>query len=255
MTDFLLLDSPGHGPWFWDGVKGAIENKLRNQSDFIHLNYQPGKILAPENLSNVNSKYTTLNEYAMKTIDQINQAGLTNPIIVSHSFSGILTLELCNILGKDIKELIFIGSIIPDMFRTSMEMIPIPLRLLLITSSILTGNISFDTIKMHREFVLKILCSDIPYPEASMAIGRLNPLNAKLLDMLANPESFEKMPDSKYVVLNKSRLLPSNIQSNMANYIKASTIKVPYGQEAPFFYPEIIAEILLQQTQKPIRNY
>jgi len=155
MTDFLLLDSPGHGPWFWDGVKGILEDKLRNNSSVRHLNYHPGRILAPENLSTTHNKYTNLNEYALKTIDQIQQAGLSNPIIVSHSFSGILALELCHILGKDIKGLVFIGSIIPDMFRTSMEMIPMPLRLLLIISSVLSGNLSFDNIKMHREFVLK----------------------------------------------------------------------------------------------------
>ena len=50
MTDFLLLDSPGHGPWFWDGVKGAIEDNLRNKYEVRHLNYHPGKVVDPENL-------------------------------------------------------------------------------------------------------------------------------------------------------------------------------------------------------------
>lgn len=251
MTDFLLLDSPGHGPWFWDGVKGAIEDNLRNKSEVRHLNYHPGKVFAPENLSNLDNKYTSLTEYAIKTVDQIRNEKLSNVIIVSHSFSGILALELCNILGKEIKGLVFIGSIIPDMFRTSMEMIPIPLRLLLMTSSLLTGTISFDKIAMHREFILKILCSDVPYPEAAKAIGRLNPLNAKTLGMLANPESFIKLHNSKYVILDKSRLIPKSLQNNMAKYINASTINLPYGQEAPFFHPEIIANILLQKAQEP----
>ena len=104
---------------------------------------------------------------------------------------------------------------------------------------------------MHREFILKILCSDVPYPEAAKAIGRLNPLNAKTLGMLANPESFIKLHNSKYVILDKSRLIPKSLQNNMAKYINASTINLPYGQEAPFFHPEIIANILVQKAQEP----
>ena len=259
MADFLLIHGAGHGAWVWDGVKGILEDNLRKQSSLYHTRYSAGKVLAPdlpghgENFYQDNPIKITFEaciEALLRTVD-INK--LRYPIIGAHSLSGLIALELARrlvIRGNPPSAIVLVGAVVPDIFRNVMEMLPPPTRIALAVLRLMPGTPP-ESVKLHRELGLKLLCNDMRYAEASsQVLGRLRPIPLKPWDALPNPEALEPPCPVTYMLLKRDWFISSASQRNMASHIKhAKLIELNRGHEAPITTPQSVALALLDYAE------
>lgn len=255
MTDYLLIHAPGHGAWSWDGVSGVLEDTLRRESPIFHPMYQPGTVLAPDFPGDGAPGLVTLDAWADDILRQAAGAGLDRPIVVAHSLSGLLALEVARRLPKPPRALVLVGAVVPDMFHTVTEVLPIATRVLLQLHRVLPGRRPSGTVKLHREFALKLLCNDVSYPLASRVMGRLTPVPLLPLDALPNPDALEPPCPVTYAVLLRDRFVPPALQRRMAADLPGATVvEIDAGHEAPSFHAEEVARVILETAGQPMRR-
>lgn len=255
MTDYLLIPAPGHGAWSWDRAKGLIEDALRRESPNFHPMYQPGSVLAPDFPRDAAPKQVTLAFWADDILRQVAAARLDRPVVVAHSLAGLLALEVARRLPAPPQALVLVGAVVPDMFHTVTEMLPVATRALLQLHRVLPGKRPSGTVKLHREFALKLLCNDVSYPLASHVMGRLAPIPLLPLDALPNPEALWPPCPVTYTVLLQDRFLTPGRQRRMAADLPGATVvELDAGHEAPSFHPEAVARIILEAAGRPLRQ-
>ena len=255
MTDFLLIHGAGHGAWVWDGVKGLLEDSLRRRSGLHHTMYTPGTVLAPDlpghgaRFCRDDPVHLTFDRCVDELLEAVETARLRSPIIGAHSLSGLMALEVARRLSakkEPPRALVLVGAVVPDLFHNVMEMLPIPTRALLGALRILPGNPP-ESVKLHRELGLKLLCSDMRYPEASSRVlGRLRPIPLRPWEALPNPEALEPQCPVTYVLLTRDWFVFTPTQRSMAaSFPDAKIVELDCGHEAPITDPEAVAQAML----------
>ena len=245
MTDFLLLHSPAHGAWSWDGVKGILEDALRREGAIHHPMYTPGTVSAPE-LDGASGGRTTLDERVEEVLRQASAAGLKRPVVVLHALSGLLGLEVVRRMADRPQALVLVGAVVPDAFHTVSEMLPLLTQYALLGLRLLPGRRPPGTVRLHRELVLKLMCNDLTYAQASYTLGRLGPLPLGALDTLPDLDSLEPRCPVTYLVLRRDRLVPAGTQRRMAAALPGATVvELDGGHEAPTFHADSVAQVAL----------
>ena len=142
-----------------------------------------------------------------------------------------------------------VGAVIPDLFHNVLEMLPISTRIILNALRLQPGTPP-KSVKLHREFGLKLLCHGMRYPEAaSQILRRLNPIPLQPWDALPNPLALEPKCPITYQLLLKDKFLPIHIQKQMAgSFSNADVDKLDCGHEAPITNPREVARALLKYT-------
>jgi len=252
MTDFLLIHGPGHGSWAWDGVKGTLEDRLRRLPGLYHSSYSAGSIIAPD-LPGHGSRYSQDNprhlsfEHCVDELQEfVNTSCMSEPVVVAHSLSGLIALELVRRLGNA-KALVLIGAAVPDIFHNALETLPIPTRAL-IHALRLYPNTPPESVRLIKEFALLFLCNDMPFPEAaSTVISKLRPIPLRLWDSLPNPIALEPACPTTYMLLKRDRFLWPSAQRKMAASLpNAELVEIDCGHEATISHSREIANVLLQ---------
>lgn len=255
MTDFLLIHGAGHGSWSWDAVHGILEDELRPKSQLRNAMYLSGKILSPDlpghgsRFPNDNPLENTFERCISELLELINKEGLRNLVLGIHSLSGLIGLELIRRLPTPPLGLVMVGAVIPDLFHNVLEMLPIPTRIILNALRLLPGTPP-KSVKLHREFGLKLLCHGMRYPEASsQVLGRLKPIPLKLWDALPNPTALEPNCPVTYQILLRDKFLPPRLQQQMANtFANVDIEEIDCGHEATITNPGEVARALLKYS-------
>jgi pimeloyl-ACP methyl ester carboxylesterase len=255
MTDFLLIHGAGHGSWVWDEVHGILEDTIRPNSNLRHTMYSPGRILSPD-LHGHGTRFpidnpleSTFERCITELKDLIEKEKVQNLVIGVHSLSGLIGLELIRRLRTPPLGLVLVGAVIPDLFHNVLEMLPISTRIILNALRLQPGTPP-KSVKLHREFGLKLLCHGMRYPEAaSQILRRLNPIPLQPWDALPNPLALEPKCPITYQLLLKDKFLPIHIQKQMAgSFSNADIDKLDCGHEAPITNPREVARALLKYT-------
>ena len=252
MTDFLLIHGAGHGAWVWDEVKGVMENSLRTRVGLHHSLFAPGAIIAPD-LPGHGARFCTDDPWRLTFEDAVDAllghleaARVTRPVVVAHDLSGLIALETVRRMKEPPRALVLVGAVVPDLFHTVGEMLPLPIRVLMALLRFLPGTPP-ESVIMHREIGGRFLCSDMPYSWASSRIlGRMQPIPLRLFDALPHPDALEPACPVTYAVLARdSYLAPPSQRAMAASLPGARTVELDCGHEAPVTHPAEVAELVL----------
>ena len=254
MTDFLLIHGPGHGSWAWDGVKAALEDRLRRRPGLYHASYLSGSITAPDlpghgsRFLRENPRHLSFEHCVDELFELVTTARISEPVVVAHSLSGLIALELVRRLGNA-KRLVLVGAAVPDIFHNVIETLPLPTRAILHALR-LYPNTPPESVRLIKEFALLFLCNDIPFPEAAATvISKLRPMPLRLWDSLPNPVALEPSCPTTYILLKRDRFLWPSAQRKMAASLpNVDLIEIDCGHEATISHSREIADVLLQYT-------
>ena len=141
---FVFLHGAGLGAWIWEGITA----RLTNQCLSVDL---PGRGKHDDiSISNL-----SLKEYVESVVTDIKQFTPLKLIIVSHSISGIIGLEVANILKDRVIGFIAISASIP--FRNGSYLTSLPL----ITRIFLRIMIGLSGTKPPDSAIKNGLCNDL----------------------------------------------------------------------------------------------
>ena len=222
----VLLHGAGLGAWIWDDV---LEN-LAYPALAIDF---PGRGIHDD----VSTKELSLTQYVASIYTDIKQLQSRKVIIVAHSISGILGLELANQLQDCLVGFIAIGAVFPKKAGSFISSMP------RMNGIILRIMLSLAGTKPPRSVIQNSLCTDLDKRCSQEVINRFVPESKKIYtDKVQNTIS---IPHSLYVSLTQDRELNEKIQKQMmANLRPDQMIEMNSGHLPMLSKPSELARIV-----------
>jgi pimeloyl-ACP methyl ester carboxylesterase len=223
---FVLLHGAGLGAWVWED----IISKLEYPCLAIDL---PGRgrhaDIATTNLS--------VNQYVESVLFDLNQFRPKKLIIVAHSISGIIGLEVANKLKERTIGFIAISALIPSTNESYISCFPFLFGLFLRIMFKLSGT------KPPISAIKGVLCNDLDDKFTSKVIDHFIPESKKLY---TDKLQAQGIPDnSLYIHLIKDRAISEAMQVRMINNLHAKqVIDIDSGHLPMFNKTNELAQIL-----------
>jgi pimeloyl-ACP methyl ester carboxylesterase len=223
---FVLLHGAGLGAWIWEDLISNLEYPCLA----IDL---PGRgrhaDIATDNLS--------LNQYVESVLFDLNQFSPTKLIIVAHSISGIIGIEVANKLQNRIIGFIAISASIPSTNGSYISSLPF------LSGLFLRIMLKFAGTRPPASAIQGGLCNDLDDKSTSKVIDHFIQESKNLYTDKLRAQS---IPDnSMYLHLKKDRALSETIQVRMINNLHAKqVINIDSGHLPMLSKPNELAQIL-----------
>jgi pimeloyl-ACP methyl ester carboxylesterase len=251
MPDFLFVHEGGHGKWQWEGVWGYLENARRSREALRHPTFLGWRQVLPDlpghgpRFSPDSLQAPSADLCTQALVDAALQHGLRRPVLVAHGLTAALALRASRMLKEGPTRLVLIAGVVPAPGRTPLQALPRVVRLALWAQGVLPAPKGY--VRLHREFVVKVLASDMDYPRAAALVAkRLTPLPLAPFRHPLPAEALSPPCPVTYVVLTRDRFYPPSLQRQAAGRLGAEVVEVEAGHEAPLSRPEAIGEVLLR---------
>ena len=226
MSSFVLVHGGSHGAWCWDRVRPLLERDRRVERVLaVDL---PGH---GERIAAGPQEEIGLSDYVDAVVSDIEDAGLTDIVLVGHSLAGITIPHVAARLPSRLRRLIYLSTTNPESGRSVMdELASNPL------SPISRG------IDVTEGF-----CSDLDEATSAWLRSRLGPQPAGPLEAKVTRVAGPPAIPSTYVLLEQDEVLIPAYQLENAKRIGAGEIVRMAGGHSIFASrPEALAEVLLR---------
>ncbi|GBD10602.1 hypothetical protein HRbin23_00246 [bacterium HR23] len=251
MPDFLLVHDAGHGKWEWEGVWGHLEHARRTREPMLHPLFTAWRVALPD-LPGHGTHFCadppqrlTAEACAQALADAAAQVALRKPILVVHGLTASLALLASQRLKDAPSRVVLLAGVVPPAGQTPLQALPSAVRLALRGQRLLPAPRGY--LRLHREFVLKILASDMDYPKAgALLLKRLTPIPLTPFQQALPADALKPPCPVTYVVLTQDRLYPPEHQRQTAQRLGAEVLEIGAGHEAPLSRPEEVAQVLLR---------
>jgi pimeloyl-ACP methyl ester carboxylesterase len=223
---FVLIHGAGLGAWIWEDL---ISN-LGFPCLAIDL---PGR----GRHADIATSDLSLNQYVESVLFDINQFSPAKLIIVAHSISGIIGIEVSNKLQNRVVGFIAISASIPSMNNSYISSLPF------FSGLFLRIMLKFAGTRPPASAIQGGLCNDLDDKSTSKIIDHFIPESKKLYTDKLRVQS---IPDnSMYLHLKKDRALSEAIQVRMIKNLHAKqVIDIDSGHLPMFSKTKELAEIL-----------
>ncbi len=223
---FVLIHGAGLGAWIWED--------LISNFDYSCLAIDlPGR----GKHADISTTNLSLNQYVESVLFDINQFSPAKLIIVAHSISGIIGIEVANKLQNRVIGFIAISASIPSTNDSYISSLPF------LTGLFLRVMFMFAGTRPPASAIQGGLCNDLDDKCTSRIINHFIPESKKLY---TDKLPAQGIPDnSLYVHLKKDRALSEAIQTRMINNLHAKqVIDIDSGHLPMFSKPNELAQIL-----------
>lgn len=201
----VLLHGAGLGAWIWDDVLENIAYRA------LAIDF-PGRGIHAD----VPTKKLSLSKYVESVYTDLKQLRSRKIIIVAHSISGILGLELVNQLQDRLVGFIALGAVFPKADGSFISSMP------RMNGIILRIMLSLAGTKPPNSAIESSLCVGLDKRHSQEVINRFIPESKKLYtDKVQKRLS---IPHSLYVNLTQDRELTNKIQQQMMENLRPDQI-------------------------------
>jgi pimeloyl-ACP methyl ester carboxylesterase len=224
---FIFLHGAGLGAWIWDDLIANLKYP------YLAIDLPGRGEHADVSLTNL-----SLTKYVESVLLDINKINSNNKlIIVSHSISGIIGLEVANKLQDRVIGFVAISAAIPSKNGSYISCFPFLSGVFLRIMLNLAGT------KPPASAIKEGLCNDLDDKITSKIIEKFTPESKKLyIDNI----NIQRIPDnSLYLYLKKDKALNDAIQLKMIKNLHArQIIEIDSGHLPMFSKSEQLAQIL-----------
>lgn len=211
---FVFLHGAGLGSWIWE----EVITKLKYPCLAIDF---PGR----GNHKNIATNNLPLNEYVKSALLDIDQFSPEKLIIIAHSISGNVALEIAHKRQNRIGGFVAISAAIPAMNNSYLSSLPIIMNVFLRLMLTLTGT------RPPESAIRNGLCNDLNEKQALEVINRFTPESKKLYTDRLNTKDIPA--NSLYIRLKKDKAFSEKIQDNMIKNLQAKKIIDIYSGHLP----------------------
>jgi len=215
----IYLSGAGLMPAIWNDVRAKVTT--------------PGVALTYDR-----SATTTLESATQDILTQIQRLDADQYVIVAHSLSGVVGVELAHALGDKLGGLIAVSATIPAPGKAFVSALPFPQSIMMQLLLRIVGT------KPPASVIRKSLCSDLSERQAADIIDAFTPEPRSLY---TDKTSTDKLPDSKYLYVRtiNDREVSAQLQTSMAKRLpSAKIIDIPSGHMAMISHPDELATII-----------
>jgi len=233
---FVLLHGAGLGAWVWDDVREQLA-------------YPSIAVDFPMRGTNVNTKNEdlTLQQYVESVASKIEHFSPEKIIIVAHSISGVLSLELAHLFQNRIVGFIAVGAAIPRERGSFLSSLPLLNRMVLKAVLSLLGT------KPPVSSLQNGLCNDLDELKTMKVVNSFVPESKGLYTDKVRFRG--RFPHSLYIRLTEDREFSESIQKDMiARFIPDDVEELNSGHLPMLSKPDELAMIMNNYMMKLVSN-
>ncbi|CAH1221811.1 2-succinyl-6-hydroxy-2, 4-cyclohexadiene-1-carboxylate synthase [Paenibacillus plantiphilus] len=228
---FVMLHGAGLGAWIWQDTVSRMEHPVLA----IDL---PGR----GKHANTLTKELTFQQYVEAVLAEVDSFNPRKLILVCHSISGLIGLEIASLRKDRIVGFIAVGAAIPSGNGSFLSCIPGMQRAFLSVMLAVAGT------KPPASAIRSGLCSDLDDHLAARVVERFVPESRKIytekLTRRGTPHN------ALYVLLKQDRQFQPSLQKRMAENLQASeTAELDSGHLPMLSKPEELAQICKQYAE------
>lgn len=202
---FVLMHGAGLGAWIWQDVQRRLSYPA------IAVDF-PGRGTDEAR----STRKLSLQHYLQSVNDQIESANFQNIILVAHSISGVLSMELAHSLRDRLAGFIAVGAVIPSSRGSFISSLPGANRVFLRIMLSLLGT------RPPQSALRNGLCSDLDEPAAMQVMKRFVPESKRLYTDSIKQRGH--LPHALYVRLTEDRELGEPVQARMIAHLQPDDI-------------------------------
>lgn len=223
---FVLLHGAGLGAWIWEDVRKQLS------SPAVAIDF-PGR----GKLDSIGTDKLPMEHYVQAAADQVRSFSPQKLILVTHSISGVLGLELAERLQERVVGFLAIGAAIPRGRGSFISSLPIMNRMFMRLILSMAGT------KPPESAMRSGLCSDLDEEVAKLVVERFVPESKRLYSDAIKRRG--RLPHAAYIRLTEDREFNEQIQGRMiANLQADEVIDLASGHLPMLSRPEELADIL-----------
>lgn len=250
MTDYLLVHGAGQGAWSWGRVWGHLTAPEEHPPSL----YRPRRVNRVYSLdlpghgsdAGGDTAEVRLEECVHSIVRAAERESLRDLVLVGHGMAGGLLLQAAGQLPVPPKRLVLVAGIIPVNHRSMLSSLPQKIRGRFRLLSTLS-KLSRQEFRYPRSAISSYLCNGMEPMEVVQSLGFFGPLPTRVLTAKVELDDGPPSCPVTYVVLNRDRLLPADVQERMANRIPGvEIVSMESCHEVMLYRPRELAGILLQ---------
>lgn len=224
---FVLVHGAGYGASCWDELVPLLSH------DTLAVDL-PGR----GSRADVDLTTVTLQDCADAVVADVEERGLTDIVLVGHSFAGVTVPRVMSALGERIRRVVLLSAVVPPDGTRVLDQIDPEVRGFVEQS--LAGGIYHQ----DRATAQAMLCNDMDEATAASALDRLVDDSAALLSEPVDLAGYASPVPRTYVRLTADHCYTPDLQERSAALTSADVEWMKTGHLAMISAPTELAALL-----------
>jgi pimeloyl-ACP methyl ester carboxylesterase len=226
-VSFVLIHGAGFGAACWNELVPLLD------AEALAVDL-PGRGAR----SDVDLRTVTLKDCAEAVVADVEAAGLTDVVLVGHSFAGVTVPRVMDAIPERIRHVVLVSAVVPPDGTRVLDQIDPGVRAAVEES--LAGGIYSQGLDAAR----LMLCNDMDETTAASALGRLVDDSAALLSEPVDLSGFARDIPRTYVRLTRDHCYTEELQERSARLVGGDVATLDSGHMAMISVPDRLAQVL-----------
>jgi pimeloyl-ACP methyl ester carboxylesterase len=231
---FVLVHGAGMGAQCWQRLVPLLEG----DTCAVDL---PGR----GSRSDVDLRSVTLTDCAEAILRDVDDAGLSDIVLVAHSFAGVSVPRVMAALAPRLRHVVFLSAVVPEDGTRVLDQIDPGVRAA-VEASIAGGIYHQDAAGAEA-----MLCNDLAADDTAWTLGQVTDESGALLTEVVDLSGLTAEVPRTYVRLTKDTCYPPDLQERSSRIVGGDTVFLESGHMAMVSIPDQVAALLNQLQRDP----
>jgi pimeloyl-ACP methyl ester carboxylesterase len=224
---FVLVHGAGMGAACWEPLLPKLDGPVLA----VDL---PGR----GSRASVDVSTVTLDDCAQALIADVEQADLTDIVLVAHSFSGVVVPRVMPALAGRLRHVVFLSAVVPPDRTSVLDQIDPGVQ------EVVKQSISGGVYHQSREGAHAMLCNDLDEEAASWTLDQVTDDSAALLTEVVDLSGLSADVPRTYVRRTRDVCYPPELQEPSAARVGGDVVFLESGHMAMVSSPDALAALL-----------
>ena len=180
----------------------------------------------------------TLSDCAQAILDDVDDAGLDDIVLVAHSFAGVSVPRVMPALASRLRHVVFLSAVVPADGTRVLDQIDPEVR------SAVEASISDGIYHQDAAGAEAMLCNDLDADDTAWTLAQVMDESAALLSEPVDLSGLAVDVPRTYVRLTLDHCYPPDLQERSALVVGGDTVFLDSGHMAMVSIPEQVAALL-----------
>ena len=224
---FVLVHGAGLGAQCWQRLMPLLDG----ETCAVDL---PGR----GSRSDVDLQSVTLSDCEHAIVDDVVNAGLTDIVLVAHSFAGVSVPRVMSALAPRLRHVVFLSAVVPEDGTRVIDQIDPDVR------SAVEASIGDGIYHQDRAGAEAMLCNDLDAADTAWTLDQVIDESAALLAEAVDLSGLAVDVPRTYVRLTKDNCYPPELQERSSRIVGGDTHFLESGHMAMISIPDQVAALL-----------
>jgi pimeloyl-ACP methyl ester carboxylesterase len=195
--------------------------------------------------SDVDLRSVTLTDCEEAIVQDVVNAGLSDIVLVAHSFAGVSVPRAMKALSSRLRHVVFLSAVVPEDGTRVLDQIDPAVR------SAVEASIGDGIYHQDRAGAAAMLCNDLTGPDVDWTLDQVIDESAALLSEVVDLSGLSVDVPRTYVRLTQDTCYPPDLQERSSQIVGGDTVVLDSGHMAMVSIPDQVAAVLNELQREP----